>query len=69
MPGASVVLKRLELASSGDIILCHDGGGDRSDTVEALETFLKDYSLKGYSFITIDKLMEYDAAKQESSVF
>ncbi len=65
MPGADVILKNMKLAASGDVILCHDGGGDRSETVEALEKFLKDYSSKGYKFITIDELLEYDEAEQK----
>ena len=65
MPGAKNILKNMELAASGDVILCHDGGGDRSETVEALEQFLKDYSAKGYRFITIDELLQYDEAAQK----
>ena len=65
MPGSDTILKNMELAASGDVILCHDGGGDRSETVKALEQFLKDYTSKGYKFITIDELMQYDEAKQQ----
>lgn len=64
MPGSEKIYKNMCLASSGDVILCHDGGGDRSETVEALKDFLKEYSLKGYKFITIDELMQYEEAKQ-----
>lgn len=66
MPGSSVIYEHLELATAGDIILCHDGGGDRSETITALGKFLKDYSEKGFSFITIDELMKYNPAKQKS---
>lgn len=65
MPGASVILKHMELASTGDIILCHDGGGDRSETVEALEQFLKDYTGKGYRFVTINELLQYNEAQSK----
>lgn len=65
MPGASVILKHMELASTGDIVLCHDGGGDRSETVQALEQFLKDYTGKGYKFITVDELLQYDEAQSK----
>lgn len=53
-------------ANSGDIILCHDGGGDRSQTVEALEQVLPYFTEKGYKFITVDELMQYPAAAQKS---
>ena len=65
MPGKDKILKNLKLASTGDIILCHDGGGDRSETVAALEEFLKEYSTKGYRFITIDEMMEFGEAKSK----
>ena len=65
MPGTEKILKNLKLASTGDIILCHDGGGDRHETVEALNDFLKEYTSKGYKFITIDEMMQYDEAKQK----
>ena len=66
MPGVKTILKNMELAATGDVILCHDGGGDRSETVEALEQFLKDYTNKGYRFITIDELLQYDEAEQKN---
>lgn len=58
----------MKLASSGDVILCHDGGGDRQQTIDALKEFLKEYTQKGYKFITIDELMEYEEAEQKSDV-
>lgn len=44
---ASVVVDR---AYPGAIVLMHDGGGDRSQTVEALETILETLSSQGYVF-------------------
>ncbi len=74
LPGGNIneitcrlILKNMKLAASGDVILCHDGGGDRDQTVEALEKFLKEYSEKGYRFITIDELMQYEPAKQKDT--
>jgi peptidoglycan/xylan/chitin deacetylase (PgdA/CDA1 family) len=32
------------------IVLFHDGGGDRPQTVEALETILETLSSQGYAF-------------------
>ena len=58
-PGVSAIVKAIESASSGDIILMHDGGGDRSQTVEALSKALPYLKKKGYTFITIDELLEY----------
>ena len=35
----------------------HDGGGDRSQTVEALKIALPQLKAQGYRFVTIDELM------------
>ncbi|MBT3189369.1 MAG: polysaccharide deacetylase family protein [Anaerolineae bacterium] len=40
---------------SDAIILLHDGGGNRSQTVAALETILKELSLQGYEFDVLCK--------------
>lgn len=37
----------------GDIILLHDGGGDRSATVAALPGIIDDLRSKGYQFVTL----------------
>lgn len=57
-PGASVIESRITGAYNGNIILMHDGGGDRSQTVEALRAALPQLKAQGYEFVTIDELME-----------
>lgn len=57
-PGASTVAKRIESAGAGNIILMHDGGGDRSQTVAALKEALPVLKDEGYSFITVQELIE-----------
>jgi peptidoglycan/xylan/chitin deacetylase (PgdA/CDA1 family) len=50
-PGADAIASRvLTAAYPGAIVLFHDGGGDRSQTVEALETILKALTDRGYVF-------------------
>ena len=58
-PGADAIAREIEDAWSGSIILMHDGGGDRSQTIEALKTALPRLKDKGYRFVTIDELMQY----------
>lgn len=41
----------------GDIILFHDGGGRRGQTVEALRIILTVLEKKGYSFVTVSQLV------------
>lgn len=59
-PGVDAIYNRIVSASSGSIILMHDGGGDRSQTVAALKKALPVLKEKGYSFVTIDELLKED---------
>ena len=50
-PGAGTITGRvLGRVHSGDVILMHDGGGNRSQTVAALEQVLATLSARGYRF-------------------
>ena len=58
-PGAKKLAKNvLDNVEPGMIIQMRDGGGDRSQTVEALPEILKGLKEKGYRFVTIDELIE-----------
>ncbi len=53
-PGAKVIADHLiRSAYPGAIVLMHDGGGDRTQSVAALETTLRDLSAQGYVFRNI----------------
>lgn len=62
-PGADTIAERILSAKSGDIVLMHDGGGSRSQTIEALKIALPKLKEEGYKFVTIDELLAYDDAK------
>jgi hypothetical protein len=50
-PGAGVIAARvLGRLRSGDVVLFHDGGGDRSQTVAALDQVLAALSARGFRF-------------------
>jgi peptidoglycan-N-acetylglucosamine deacetylase len=50
-PGAGVIAGRvLGRVRSGDVVLLHDGGGNRSQTVAALEQVLPTLSARGFRF-------------------
>jgi peptidoglycan/xylan/chitin deacetylase (PgdA/CDA1 family) len=50
-PGAGVIAGRvLSRVRSGDVVLLHDGGGDRSQTVAALQQVLASLSARGFRF-------------------
>ena len=53
-PGTSVIVRRvLDNVVSGSVVILHDGGGDRSQTVAALPTILRALKAKGYHFSTM----------------
>ncbi len=50
-PGTSVIVRRvLDNVRSGSVVLMHDGGGDRDQTVAALPTILRTLKARGYTF-------------------
>lgn len=58
-PGVSHIVSEIEKAWPGSIVLMHDGGGDRSQTVKALRKALPYLQKQGYRFVTMDELMSY----------
>lgn len=60
-PGTGAIVSRvLGTARRGSIILLHDGGGPRGQTVAALPSILRSLSSRGYSFLTVTKLLGHD---------
>jgi peptidoglycan-N-acetylglucosamine deacetylase len=47
----------------GNIILMHDGGGDRSHTVEALPRIIDGLRAKGYEFVSVSALLNQTRAQ------
>ncbi len=54
----SLVESVLKEAKPGGIILMHDGGGDRSTTVQALPEIITQLKNRGYTFVTVPNLLE-----------
>jgi peptidoglycan-N-acetylglucosamine deacetylase len=52
-PGSWYITHKLLAARPGDILLCHDGGGNRSETVTALRTTLPILLGRGLQFVTL----------------
>lgn len=53
-PGAAAIAQRvIGRAHDGGIVVLHDGGGDRSQTVAALETILTELAAQGYQFAAL----------------
>ena len=59
LPGADVIARTVvEQARPGSIALLHDGGGDRSQTAEALPAIIEGLLDRGYRFQRVDALMD-----------
>jgi peptidoglycan/xylan/chitin deacetylase (PgdA/CDA1 family) len=57
-PGSSAIYARVVGATHpGAIIIMHDGGGDRSETVSALPRIIHSLRHHGYSFDTVSQLL------------
>lgn len=68
MPGTNAIISRvLNRIGYGSIVLLHDGGGDRSQTIAALPTIIEWLQAHGYSFVTLKQLI-HDTHKNSTSV-
>jgi peptidoglycan/xylan/chitin deacetylase (PgdA/CDA1 family) len=57
-PGTGAIYSRVVSATQpGSIVLMHDGGGDRSETVAALPNIIDTLRARGYSFATVSQLL------------
>ncbi|MFI7600121.1 polysaccharide deacetylase family protein [Actinoplanes sp. NPDC049681] len=54
-PGVGAITRRLLAARPGQILLCHDGGGDRSQTYAALSTVIPALKARGYRFVALHR--------------
>jgi peptidoglycan/xylan/chitin deacetylase (PgdA/CDA1 family) len=52
--GVPHITHQLLAARPGQILLCHDGGGDRSQTLAALRTVIPALQARGYRFVALD---------------
>jgi peptidoglycan/xylan/chitin deacetylase (PgdA/CDA1 family) len=52
-PGTEAIVARMLAAKPGQILLCHDGGGDRSQTFAALRKVIPALLARGYHFVEL----------------
>ena len=53
LPGVAEIRDAMLAARPHDIILCHDGGGNRSETYRALETVIPALLARDFRFVTL----------------
>jgi peptidoglycan/xylan/chitin deacetylase (PgdA/CDA1 family) len=57
-PGTAAIRQRVRArAKAGSIILLHDGGGDRSQTLAAIPAIIRTLKARGYEFVTVADLL------------
>jgi peptidoglycan/xylan/chitin deacetylase (PgdA/CDA1 family) len=60
-PGSRAIAARVVAAARpGSIVLMHDGGGDRSQTVAALPTIIRKLRARGFRLVTVARLIDDD---------
>ena len=60
-PGVSAIVERaVSGAHPGAIILMHDGGGVRTETIEALPLIIHQLRARGYNLVTVPQLLAKD---------
>ena len=58
LPGVHTIEHRvLSGAKPGAIVLMHDAGGNRSETIEALPTIIRGLRKRGYKLVTVPRLL------------
>jgi cellulose synthase/poly-beta-1,6-N-acetylglucosamine synthase-like glycosyltransferase/spore germination protein YaaH/peptidoglycan/xylan/chitin deacetylase (PgdA/CDA1 family) len=57
VPEQEIIDGVLRQADSGNIILFHDGGGDRSQTVAALPVIIDKLRARGFQFVSVSELV------------
>src|SRR5712664_3592602 len=57
IPAKEIVDSVLRQANRGNIVLLHDGGGDRSQTLAALPLIIDALRAKGYQFVSVSDLI------------
>lgn len=57
-PGVDIITKKvIDGVGNGKVVLFHDGGANRRQTVQALEKILANLEGQGYKFVTISELL------------
>ena len=68
-PGAQAITNAvLNNVRNGSIVLMHDGGGDRSQDIEALPGIIDGLRERGYKLVTVSELMERDGRVPEDVI-
>jgi len=64
-PGTATIAQRMieQAERGGHVVLLHDGGGDRAQTVDALKIAVPELKRRGYRFVSMDQYMGVSRAE------
>ncbi|MEQ7740158.1 hypothetical protein, partial [Escherichia coli] len=69
LPGTAEIEANLDSSGSqGQVILMHDGGGDRAQTVAALDSALSRFADQGYKVTTVGDAVGIDSMRPASDI-
>lgn len=61
LPGEDAIYEAIMSVQPGQVVLMHDGGGDRTQTVKAVQRAVPELVAQGYRLVTVDELLAYPA--------
>lgn len=68
LPGSDAIYEAIMSVKPGQVILMHDGGGDRSQTVEAVTRAVPELVSEGYRLVTVDELLAYAPPSTDGTI-
>ncbi|MBE9185440.1 polysaccharide deacetylase family protein [Microcoleus sp. LEGE 07076] len=68
LPADTIANTVIFQAQPGAIVLLHDGGGSRHNTVKALNIIIPKLKQQGYRFVTIPQLLQLQAEQKQQTV-
>jgi peptidoglycan-N-acetylglucosamine deacetylase len=68
-PGADAIVRNVvEAAQPGSIVLMHDGGGDRTQTLAAIPRIVSELRREGYRFASVPRLLLENPPPQDQEL-
>lgn len=68
-PGVKAIAQTvIKGVKPGYVVLLHDGGGDRTQTLKALPYIIKGLRAKGYSFVTLDEMFKIPPSRSRTPI-
>ncbi|MGE7624539.1 polysaccharide deacetylase family protein [Viridibacillus sp. NPDC096237] len=63
-----IINKVVNGTSPGNVILFHDGGGNRTQTIKALKKIIPELQKQGYKFVTVSELIDINEDQNDDDI-